>query len=426
MAQGGFHDQIGGGFHRYSVDESWSIPHFEKMADDNAGLLKNYIDGYAVFGDEQFRDVALDIISFTRGVLSDPAGGFYASQDADVTPDDEGGYFTWTDEELRKALDPEEYPILSLSLLDGRGSMHHDPAKKVLSLARSPQEIAARLGRNADDVQHIIRSGKKRLLSVRGLRQAPFLDTTLYTSLNGMLISAYLHASAVLGDEDVRTFGLKSLERVLQERLVEGNLRHAEGVPAVLDDYVNLIDALIGAYEAVAGERYLTLAGTLMTVCIDKFFDQESGGFFDTEQEVLGTRMKRVEDVPHPSANAVAIMALLKLSYLTGRIEYRNLAEKTLRIFAGPAREMSVHAGSYFCALKAYYGMMTLTVEASPDSDLAKAARALSGRMYTAIVYGKDNNRVIPCKNTVCFEPLSDPADLRTFCTRLSRDAQDL
>jgi uncharacterized protein YyaL (SSP411 family) len=145
MADGGFHDQLGGGFHRYSTDKAWLVPHFEKMADDNAGLLRNYVDGYAAFGDEQFRDAALGIIAFTREVLSDPSGGFYASQDADVTPDDEGGYFTWTEDEVRKALDPDEYALLSLHLLHDRGRMHHDPEKKVLSVVSTPKEIAARL-----------------------------------------------------------------------------------------------------------------------------------------------------------------------------------------------------------------------------------------------------------------------------------------
>ena len=108
MARGGFHDHLGGGFHRYAVDQAWAIPHFEKMADDNAGLLRNYVDGFAVFGEERYRSVAQGILSFIREVLSDPEGGFFGSQDADVTPDDEGGYFTWTEDELRKALDPEE------------------------------------------------------------------------------------------------------------------------------------------------------------------------------------------------------------------------------------------------------------------------------------------------------------------------------
>ncbi len=221
MAAGGFHDHLGGGFHRYSVDEAWRIPHFEKMADDNAGLLRNYVDGYAVFGDVRFLDVARGIIAFTREVLSDPRGGFFASQDADVTPDDEGGYFTWTEEEFRKALDPEEYALLSSYLLHDQGSMHHDPAKKVLFSTRSIPELATGLGKTPSDVQRLIQAGKKKLLNARQRRETPFIDKTLYTSLNGMLISAYFHAFAVLGDEEVRVFAVKSLERILAERLVE-------------------------------------------------------------------------------------------------------------------------------------------------------------------------------------------------------------
>ncbi len=419
MAAGGFHDHLGGGFHRYSVDEAWIVPHFEKMADDNAGLLRNYIDGYAVFGDERFRDVAMGIITFTRGVLSDPEGGFYASQDADVTPDDEGGYFTWTEEEFRKMLDPEEYAVLSTFFLHDRGSMHHDPAKNVLFAPRSPKETAERLGKNIEDVHRIIESGEKKLLAARTRRETPFIDKTLYTSLNGMLISAYFHASAVLGDESIRGFGVKSLERILRERFVNGRLMHTEDVPAVLDDYVHLIDALIAAYEATAQQPYLRQADEFMAVCLQKFYDVSEGGFFDTEEEVLGTRLKRIEDIPHPSANAVAIMVLLRLFLLTGKEGYRCSAEQTLRIFAGAARDMSIHAGSCFCALEASFRMLKLTVEAPPEGDLAKAARALAGRTYTAIVYGADNSRVIPCLQDACSEPLHDPVSLTDVCMKL-------
>ena len=121
MAYGGFYDQIGGGFHRYSTDQSWTIPHFEKMADDNAWLLRNYIIAYFVFGDEFYREVAQGIIKFINDVLSDPEGGFYISQDADVTADDEGGYFTWTDDDFRKTLNEDEYGILSLYLMIRQG-----------------------------------------------------------------------------------------------------------------------------------------------------------------------------------------------------------------------------------------------------------------------------------------------------------------
>lgn len=415
MAQGGFHDQLGGGFHRYSTDEAWTIPHFEKMADDNAGLLRNYVDGWAAFDDERFRNVAMDIIAFTREALSDPAGGFFASQDADVTPEDEGGYFTWTEEEFRRTLGPEEQTLLSAYLLHDQGSMRHDPARKVLFVAESPHEIAKRLGRDANEVTRLIETGRRKLLDARGKRETPFIDRTLYTSLNGMLIAAYFHASVVFGDDEVKQFAVKSLERILKERFIDGALFHAENVSAALDDYVHLIDALISGYEARAKPRYLKSADELMAACIEKFLDAE-GGFFDTEKEVLGARMKRVEDIPHPSANALAVTLLLKLSFMTGKDEYRRAAERALRIFTGPARETSVHAGAYFCALDAWFRMIKLTVEAAPESVLAHAARALAGRTYVAVFYGEeDNNQVVPCSRNACYAPLHDPKSLESF-----------
>jgi len=413
MAAGGFHDHLGGGFHRYSVDEAWRIPHFEKMADDNAGLLRNYVDGYAVFGDERFLDVARGIISFTREVLSDPRGGFFASQDADVTPDDEGGYFTWTEKDLRKDLDPEEYALLSSYLLHDQGSMHHDPAKKVLFVTRSIPELAASLGKTTMDVQRLIQTGRKKLLNARQKRETPFIDKSLYTSLNGMLISAYFHAFAVLGDEEVRVFGVKSLERILAERLVDGVLLHAENIPAVLDDYVFLIDALIAGYEATARQEYLTMADELMTVCLEKFHDDKDGGFFDTEREVLGTRLKKIEDIPHASANSLAALLLLKLALLTGKHEYQEHADRSLRLFVGTALEMSVHAGTYLCALDAHFNMLKLTVEAQPDSELSRTALALAGKTYITIQYGEDKNRIIPCTPTACLEPLYKSNDIK-------------
>jgi uncharacterized protein YyaL (SSP411 family) len=408
MAQGGFHDQLGGGFHRYSVDEAWIVPHFEKMADDNAGLLKNYVDGYALLDEERYRVVAERIIAFSRDVLEDRSGGFYASQDADVTPDDEGGYFTWTAEECKKVLSPEEYEALSLHLFHPRGLMHHDPAKTVLAVSLEPEAIAKKLGKSSDAVMELISRAKAKLLTARKERTAPFVDETLYTSLNGMLIVAYLRVFMTLGNSPAKEFALKSLDRILRERISNGILYRTAGVVAVLDDYIHLIDALVSAYEATADRQYLDRAEGLMAVCREKFFDADEGGFFDTSEEVLGRRLKRIEDVPHPSANAVAIMLLLKLAFITGKDQYRREAEQSLRIFAGPARDMGIHVGAYFCALDAYFHTVTLTVEAAPGGELARAARFFAGKSYSPIVYGQDNGRVTPCFRDACYAPVYD------------------
>ncbi len=413
MARGGFYDQLGGGFHRYSTDKAWMVPHFEKMADDNAELLKSYIHASVLFEDERLRTIVRGIIAYVEEVLSDPQGGFYASQDADVTPDDEGGYFTWTHDEFKSVLNTEEYQVLSAFFLNDRGMMHHDPEKIALSSLKEPEEIAEELGKSLDEIRNIMTLGREKLLSARMKRQAPFIDRTLYTSLNGMLIGAFFRVAAVLGNEEILQFAVLSLERILKERLTRGTLQHAENVPALLDDYVYLIDALVSGYEATANRRYLDLADDFMAVCREKFYDQSEGGFFDTENDVLGMRLKRIEDVPHPSANAAAVLLLLKLSFMKEKPSYRRMAEQTLELFGGPAAAMGIHAGAYFCALEAWFHMIHLTIEAAPDSPLAQKAVELAATRSVAVLYGEDHGRVVLCKEGVCLEPVTDPARLK-------------
>lgn len=413
MARGGIHDQLGGGFHRYSVDAEWIVPHFEKMADDNAWMLRTYALAYTVFREEQYRMVLGDIIRFAGEVLADPEGGFYTSQDADVSPSDEGGYFTWSREDFRRVLSEQEYAVLSQAFLDSRGAMPHDPAKYVLWAARSKEAIAADLGIGTDRVEAIIQQGRKKLLESRNSRPAPFVDKTMYSSLNGLMIGAYLSAFRVLHDGRVREFALKSLDRILRQLLIGDTLFHTDGIPAVLDDYVYLIDALVAAYETTAIESYRDRASSLMDQCLRKFADYDQGGFFDTEHDVLGTRLKRIEDVPHPSANSLAIINLLKLAFITGTTSYRKFAEKSVALFAGSAREMGVHAGSYFCAADAYLNLLTLTIEAPAESALAAGARETGA--YTAITYGENTGRILPCIGGSCLEPITDLAGLVQF-----------
>jgi uncharacterized protein YyaL (SSP411 family) len=416
MARGGFHDHLAGGFHRYSVDEAWFVPHFEKMADDNAWLLRNYIDAYALFGEARYKEVADGIIRFVRSVLSDPAGGFFASQDADVTPDDEGGYFTWTDEDFKRVLTIEEYEVLSLRFFHERGALPHDQAKKVLCAARELRDIAETLGKSEEAVATIIARGREKLLLERNGRETPFVDRTLYTSLNGMFITSFLKAYRVLGDAGLRDFALKSLDRVLKERFISGALHHTESVPAVLDDHLYLIEALVAAYEATGDPARLDRATAFMDRCLERFGDSE-GGFFDTGEEVLGTRLKRVEDIPHPSANATAALLLIKLFHITGREIYRSQAERVLRIFSVAVNEMSIHAGTYYCSLDAWFTMLKLTVEAAPSSDLAIAARRLTGP-YTVVVYGEDKGRIVPCIGETCYAPVMNNEELVRFVLR--------
>jgi uncharacterized protein YyaL (SSP411 family) len=419
MAKGGFRDQIGGGFHRYSVDEAWIVPHFEKMADDNAWLLRNYIDAYRIFGYKYFKDVAEKIIRFINDVLSDPEGGFYTSQDADVTPDDEGGYFTWTDKDFRRVLNDEEYRILSLHLLHERGALHHDKSKKVLFVSMDAEEIAEKIGMDTRTVSKIINLGKEKLLKERCKRELPFVDRTFYTSLNGMLISTYLKAFRTLKDKGLKDFALNSLKRIMRNHFINDELFHTEGIKAILDDYIHLIDALIASYEVTGDSLYLNKAEDLMELCIKKFWDKDDGGFFDTEEEILGIRLKEIEDIPHPSANSLGIILLTKLNYMTEKMKYHKYAETALKVFSFKTKNTGILSGYYFCAVDAYFNMLKLSMQTSPASDLTDIALSFF-RPYTSIVYGEDKGSVIPCLKNVCYKPLNSPDSFRNFLNKLA------
>lgn len=414
MAKGGFYDHLGGGFHRYSVDEAWLVPHFEKMADDNAWLLRNYVDAYRLFGDEQFKKISEGIVRFVRNTLSDPEGGFFASQDADVIPEDEGGYFTWTEEDFRKALTEEEYAVLSSHLFNESGAMHHNEAKRVLSIVMEDEEIAKRMGIEKSDVAEIIGRGKEKLLRERFQRESPFVDTTLYTSLNGMLISAFLKAYRGLKDSHVKEFALKSLKRIMDLRYIEGELFHAEGVRALLDDYVHLIDALIAAYEVTGERAYNDGADELMEKCLNRFWDEGVGGFFNSEQDVGGVRLKVMEDIPHPSANALAIVCLLKLSYITDKDIYWRHAEAALKSYSMGAKDMGIHSAYYYCAMDQYFNMLKLNLEVDPLGDIADAARFIFNP-YITLAYTENKGFVIPCGRGTCYESIDSAEGLVHF-----------
>ena len=411
MAEGGIHDQLGGGFHRYSTDPWWIIPHFEKMTDDNAWLLRNYTDGYAVFKEPYFMETAKGIIDFFMTELSDPDGGFYASMDADVTPQDEGGYFTWTEEEMKSALDESEYKVLSLRYIHPKSAMHHDASKKVLAVSRSVEEIAGQLGMEPTTVSETIFRGRRKLLDARGKRHKPYIDKACYTSLNGLAISAFLKAYRLLGFKEAKNFGLKSLDRIMEVNMPEGRLLHCEGVTALLDDYIFLSDALIAAYEVTGDGARLERARALMDACLEMFWDDAEGGFFDTEDVVVGMRLKGFEDIPHPSANSLAVLVLIKLAFMCGNEEYMARARKTLEIFSQAAGSMSIHGAYYLCALDGYFNMCELSLNVHPGSEFAKAGLSLF-YPYEAIRYGDDSGVIAPCLKGICFEPATTVEEL--------------
>ncbi|HKT70538.1 MAG TPA: thioredoxin domain-containing protein, partial [Terriglobales bacterium] len=326
MANGGVYDQLAGGFHRYSVDERWIVPHFEKMSYDNSELLKNYVHAAQVTGDSFFANVARDIIRWMDEWLSDRKhAGFYASQDADYSMDDDGDYFTWTLDEAAAVLSDDELKVAQLYYdINEVGEMHHNPAKNVLYVRAPVEQIGVRLGMPPDRVEALLASAREKLYAARLGRPTPFVDQTVYVSWNALCISAYFEAARVLQLEDTRRFALRSLDRILAEGWNDqGGLQHVIAysepgaekprVPGLLDDYAFTALACLDAYEATSDVSYFHFAQRIADRMVARFFDEAAGGFFDAESAapqdalgVLATRRKPFQDSPTPSGNSAA------------------------------------------------------------------------------------------------------------------------
>jgi uncharacterized protein YyaL (SSP411 family) len=364
MARGGVYDQLAGGFHRYSTDERWIVPHFEKMLYDNAELLRNYIHANQATGDEFFKETALSIISFINTVLSDQErGGFYASQDADVGMNDDGDYFTWTTEEAKAALSPDEFEVISMYYhLNGAGEMHAS-GRHVLYVAWDVAGVADSLKKTIPDVKRLIQSGKEKLLIVRLQRKSPFVDTTIYANWNGMMISAYLDAFKAFGEKSYLDFALKTLNRIMQEGISpEFAVAHSIGSGSprgLLDDQVQVAAALLDAYEVTGTERYLSLARKIMDRTLTTNWDSEAGGFFDLPQGdgklgPLGLTQKPIQDSPTSAANSTAILVLVRLNQVTGDESYLTYTERAVKHFAPVCKDYGIFAAAYFHALDVF------------------------------------------------------------------------
>jgi uncharacterized protein len=366
MARGGVYDQLGGGFHRYSVDERWVVPHFEKMLYDNAELLKNYVHAFQSFVDPEFARVARDIIRWMDSWLSDrERGGFYASQDADINLDDDGDYFTWTRAEAAAVLSAEEMEVAELYYdIGDLGDMHHNPAKNVLHVKHTLDVVAARVGKTREAAAELLARAQERMLAARGERPTPFVDSTIYTSWNALAVSAYLEAAQVLRLPEAKAFAMRTLDRLLGEGWQpERGLAHvisykAKWVAGMLDDYAFLIHACVDGWMASGAMKYYDSAVELAERMIAEFWDATGGGFFDAAAKgtellgVLSARRKPLQDSPTPAGNPAAAAALLRLEALSGRADFREKAEDTLEAFAGVVSHFGLYAGTYGLALE--------------------------------------------------------------------------
>jgi uncharacterized protein YyaL (SSP411 family) len=446
MARGGVYDQLAGGFHRYSVDDRWIVPHFEKMCYDNSELLKNYVHAYQATGDEFFAGVARDIMRWMDEWLSDRAhGGFYASQDADYSMEDDGDYFTWTREETRVALTADEAAVAEIyfDILEV-GDMHHNPAKNVLYVSSSAhgslQEIARVLNIPEERTRALLATAKKKMHAARLLRPTPYVDKTAYAGWNAMCVSAYLEAAKALDLPEARHFALRSLDRLLAQGWnAERGMKHviayseafsdapsdtpaeraqagaAVPVPGVLEDYAFAVIACLDAYEATADLSYFRFARSIAAAMLAGFFDPVAGGFFDTRVAaddasnhtalgILGTRRKPFQDSPTPAGNPAAAIALLRLHGYSsdasnhapnGGASYRKRAEQTLEVYAGVAGERGIFAATYGLAVKHFLQPHTLVVVVGKDEAAELYRAAVSPLALSTAVLRIDADKVV-------------------------------
>ncbi|MBA2626460.1 MAG: thioredoxin domain-containing protein [Gemmatimonadales bacterium] len=409
MARGGMHDQLAGGFHRYSVDAQWIVPHFEKMSYDNSELLRAYLDAYTALGSGEYAAVARGIVRWVREVLADPAGGYAASQDADVGLHDDGDYFTWTREEAAAVLAPAELDVAAAHYDIGTaGEMHHNPGKNVLFVSAGVGAVARRLGRAEPEVAQLLAAAQDKLRAARALRPAPFIDRTRYTNWNAMMASAMLRASAVLADDWARDHAVATLRRIRDESPEPDAVRHTPGgLAGLLDDQVQAAAAALDAYEVTADGTWLQWAEQLMDRVWSDFRDADAGGLFDTAigsagEGLLPARAKPIQDTPTPSPNGVAGVTAARLHEMTAEPKWSERAMALVEAFGGSAGELGLHGAAYLLAVDWVLNPATHLVVSGPDGEAAARmhARALGAfaarRVVQRAVPGQDTSRLPP------------------------------
>jgi len=366
MAAGGIHDQLGGGFARYSVDAEWLVPHFEKMLYDNAQLAQLYLDAFLVSGDARQADTARDILDYVLHDMTHPGGGFYSAEDAD-SEGHEGKFYCWTKDELSRLLTSEEFNVAvnCFGITEAGNFTDHSHPQPLAG--QNVLSIVNPIGRDGvspslPDDSELITSAKSKMLAAREKRIRPHLDDKILASWNGLMLGAFARASAVLGEEKYRAAAERNL-RFNQEKLWQpplgrvGSPLPADGAHGVsrptgtlfhrwrdgerdsvqlLEGYAFLLSGVIELYEATLAAEHLDFAIELAEAMIARFYDAENGGFWQSTNDAkdLILRVKDDYDGAEPSGNSVATFALLKLGAITGRRDFTEAAEKTLRLFA--------------------------------------------------------------------------------------------
>jgi uncharacterized protein len=436
MARGGMYDQLGGGFARYSVDDKWLVPHFEKMLYDNALLTTAYVEAWQVTRDPFYRQIAEETLEYVLDGMSSDDWAFYTAEDAD-SEGEEGKFYVWSEKEIRDILGPELGDFACR--VWGVTASGNFEGHSILFRSRSDEEDAKLLGISPDDFRAKLAEVKRKLIPVRSARVWPGRDEKILTAWNGLMISAFAKAGAGFGDERYVEAAVNAADWVLKHlRDKNGRLFRtgaADGsakLNGYLEDYAFLADALVSLYEATFDAKWLRTAAELADVMMKHFADPSGPGFFFTadDHEALIARTKDVHDGSTPSGNAVAVTVLLRLAKLLDRRDFAAKAEETLRGYRETMTEHPAAAGQMLIALDFYLGPTTevAVVGRTDDPDTTRAAQTIArafrpnqvvafrdlvaGREPDAIPLLKDKPAVdgkvtvYVCENFACKAPL--------------------
>ena len=446
MAEGGIYDQLGGGFHRYSTDARWLVPHFEKMLYDNALLSRLYLHYYQLAREEWARGIAEGILDYVVREMTDHAGGFYSTQDAD-SEGEEGRFFVWTVVEIKSLLGDDDAKLFNSYYNVTEGGNFE--GKNILNVTRSLDEVSAEAGVTRTRLEQTLERSRAKLFEVREQRIKPGRDEKILTAWNGMMLASLAEAAAILEREDYLEVARRNarflLDKLRRDGLLLRTYKDGKGkLNAYLEDYAFLSDGLLTLYEVTGELEWFEEASATVIKMIEEFWDEQEGGFFYTgkSHEALIVRSKDYFDNATPSGNSVAAEVLLRLATLTDNEDYRRRAVSILRQVAEPIRRYPSGFGRMLGALDFHLGTPK-EIAIIGDHELSET-QALHGEVWRHYLPNKvigqsapaaDAERVksrtaglIPllrdrglvngrpaayvCEHYVCREPATDPSKL--------------
>ncbi len=438
MAKGGIYDQLGGGFHRYSVDNKWLVPHFEKMLYDNALLSRLYLRAYQATGKPLYRRIVEETLEYVLREMTSPEGGFYSAQDAD-TEGEEGKFFVWTPDQIKAVLGEEEGALFNQYFsVSEEGNFE---GKNVLSIPRYPDVVAHLAGISVERLEDVIARGRQQLFAARGQRVRPGRDEKVITSWNGLMLASLAEAARFLDREEYREAAVRNADFLLRELRRDSQLlrTYKDGqakVQGYLEDYASLSDGLLTLYEATFDERWFLEARALANAMLSRFQDQSRAGFYDTDgEEALITRTRSWEDNAIPSGNSMAADVLLRLGALTAEAGYEQEAVDILRATSHAAARYPSAFGHLLSALNFYLSPPEeIAIVGDPTADDTRAlVKVIYGhyRPSKVVALGlpkDDGETVVPllagrsqlqgratayvCRRFTCQRPVNTPQEL--------------